>query len=242
MQFLRAIIFCGLFCAVSLAYSQDHAIRIGFISDTDTCLTHLYVGDTDYDNVATTYTFNLNNYILEEFRKVFDTIFLKFGLQYKIKSYQLPENIKSSTGLVNFSGKPKKKLKNFISELSDNEKLDFVLVLTSQSLNPESRDAFLNAYDYGVTSYINYNILLTYFTLVDFYLFKTNPLTELDFDYRTNYIKDVKIFDFRLDEKMSLEERKKLPDFHLTFAIDNIKEMISIKIEKILKTILSQSD
>ncbi|MDZ7741766.1 MAG: hypothetical protein U5Q03_08470 [Bacteroidota bacterium] len=38
-----------------------------------------------------------------------------------------------------------------------------------------------------------------------------------------------------------IEERKKIPVNHLEFATDNIKEMTSIKIEKILKAILRGS-
>ncbi len=220
------------------ATAQVSVTRLAFISDIDSSMTHLYVGESDYDHIPTYYPFDLNEYIKLEFQRVFDTINAQFGTNYEFMNLELPVELNTATGLLNFSGKPKRKLKKYIEDKCKQEHFDYVLILTSQSLNPNSRDAFLNAYDYGLASYINYNNLLTYFTLIEFFLYSTDPLVEINYEYRTNYMRDVKVFDFRLDENISLEERKTISVDHLEFATENIKEMTSIKIEKILKALL----
>lgn len=240
MKIISLVIFLHVFLQFQSLNAQDQNISIGIISDIDSSFTHLYEARKDHHNQIKKYPFNLNEYIFSEFSRVIDTVNLLFRKNYQVISYPLPDNYRKINGLLNFFGKPNKNTKDYIEELGKEEGLDYAIVISFKALGPESENTHLNPHDYGIASYESYPDLLTYFTLIEFFLLKTGPAEEINFDYPTNLAKDVKYFDFILEEDLTPEERINLPEHHIDFAIKTVMEMAGIKIEKLLRIILQK--
>ena len=240
MRILGFILFFQFFILLIPLKSQNNDISIGIISDIDSSFTHLYEARKDHHNQIKKYPFNLNEYIFSEFSRVIDTVNLLFRKNYRVINCPLPDNYRKISGLLNFFGKPSKNTKDYIENLGKEKGLDYAIVISYKALGPETQNTHLNPHDYGVASYEDYPGLLTYFTLIDFFLLQANPAEEINYDYPTNLAKDVKYFDFILEEDLSPEERINLPEHHIDFAKSTVMEMAGIKIEKLLRIILQK--
>lgn len=238
MNVIKNIVFLFLaYCTLNVQ-AQSNDTRIGVISDIDTSMMHLYVGKLKSDNSETLYPFNLKKYFIGEFDRILDTINTQFHTNLEIEFHPLSENYKAFSGLLNFFGKPNKKTLRYLEKLKSEHNINYFILITFQTVNADSENAFLNGYEYGVASYEEHPRLMTYFTLVRYVLLNSESMEVLDHEYQTDYQTDALVFDFALNQGLSLDDREKLTDEHLTFAINNLKEMTSIKIEKILRTLL----
>lgn len=218
---------------------QSPPVRIGVVNNLDKQLTHLYVtGAANEDDIPTPYDFNLGAFIRNEVSRVFDSLNFQLHTHYEVIPLEIPKKYNPKLGFLNLVGKPAKKIRLWFEEIANAQQVAYVIILESNLPRPNSKDAFLAGYDYGIASYDHINDLLTYFALVKYLVFKTEPPKQIEWDYPTKYLHDVLLYDFKLDEDLSAEEIRKLPDIHIAFAIESVLNMTLIQVEKILRSIV----
>ncbi len=237
IKFPVYILFLLLFS--SNIFGQSIPVKFAVVNKLDRQLTHLYVTSSSNENdIPTTYNFSLGDYIIDEVKRVMDTMNTRLHTNYEVISLDIPKEFNPKLGYFNVVGKPLKKIRQWSKQIHKEDNVWYVIIIDSHFPRPDSKDKFLTGYDYGIATYDNLNNLITYFTMVRYIVFRTEPVTEVEWEYKTNYAKDLLLFDFHLDEIMTLEERQKIPDEHLIFTIQNITEMSLIQVEKILRSIV----
>lgn len=238
MKHASKILFLFFLFLSGVSHSQPEPERIVIASKLDTAFTHLFVAESKYENVRTYFEFDLGEYIIAEMKRIFDTLNKKTNTNFEVIDEEIPDKYNNLLGNLNISGRPNKKIKKWCNELCGDQNAKYLVIIDNRLFHPDSRDAFLNGLDYGMATYSHLEKLVTYFATVKYQLFRTEPPAILDHEYKTEYSLDVPLFDFDLDIPLSEEERKNLPEEHVEFAIENIKLMTSIQIEKILRTII----
>ncbi len=212
--------------------------KIIIVNKLDSTFTHLFVGDKKHDNIVIPYNYNLGQFIINEISRVIDTLNKKMHTNLEILTMKIPSKYDSHIEYFNIMGKPDKKLRTWLEISRNKYNAYYVLILDTKYLKSEDRDETLNGLDYGMLTYNHTDKLVTYFTLIRYLLFKTDPKEKIEFNYETSYQKDAPYYDFIFNKSLSYEDRQTLPAFHLEYAIENVKEMALIKIEKILVAIV----
>lgn len=235
------ILILFIFAGILNARPQNPPLKLGIVVNIDSSLSHYYFtrSKTETDEV-TRYPFNLGNFIFNEISRVFDTLNTKLHTNYLALKITMPEKVHPRLGYFNLMGKPVKKVTKWMSDLYKEDSIRFFLIIDSEFPKPESKDAFLTGQDYGLATYNYITDLVTYYTLIKYLLLDAKTQSKIDFDYETRLAMDTKLFDFNLDEPLSDEERKQLPDYHIKFAEENVSNMALTKIEKILRTIINE--
>ncbi|MFP4471674.1 MAG: hypothetical protein ACLFPE_13400 [Bacteroidales bacterium] len=214
--------------ATTTSALAEKPVKVAIANMLDSSMTHVY-GNRFYATSFQKDVFDYGKYTVEQLELMLEAS----GMEMVEVEAPLYVN---KMAFYNFFGAPSQQIKAWLSALDHNLDADFLIVINRKFAPDDDLSyRFLQKKEYGLATYLNYPDALSFFSFVGYHIFSVKTMKELHLNINHDqYV----LIDMRLDNRMTYDEVKEVPEKYLDLAVDKMINIVDTRNVEIKRRLL----